>query len=132
LNNSRRTCPRFFSGTNKIVIRFGRYVVKMPNLFNDRATFFYGLYSNNAERPWKGYTEAAIPKIYWISLLGFFSIQEYCRPLSNEEWNNIEVKISESVYCYKYAFDIFEDVDHKRENYGYSKITKRIVLVDYI
>jgi len=130
-------------GVTKFVLVFKKFVIKFPNLFNGLECFYSGLSSNIEEKKWIEYSreyDNYIPYIYFISFLGFFSIQENCEEITKDtfkrlnifedEWtcDNKEIKYKK----YSHSYHNFDDIDYKKENFGYSNKKQKIVLVDWI
>lgn len=114
------------NGITRAVLLIGPYAIKFPRWRYGWFKYLCGLRSNMTERQFAPLSdEYFLAPTIWAAWGGFMNVQRRCIPLTDDEWERIDVPESELKLMEWHGMDC----DFKRDNFG--TLDGRIVLLDY-
>ena len=113
-------------GSSRIVLIFGKFVIKIPNFSYSYENFLHGILANIQENKFSG-VHNVFTRILFYCPMGLFVIMKKANPI-----DDLSAKELEKILNKKYKKDDYFDFimsDFKVDNFGY--INGEIVKIDY-
>ena len=109
-------------GVTRLVFEFDNFVIKIPNFTYSWQHFLKGILANIQEyTTWSWSKDELLCPVLWCSWGGWFLIMKKAKTYSFDEWDNIEVDISNHIKYFP--------GDDTMSNYGY--LNDKLVKIDY-